>query len=130
MQAGYDAIVLALETAIDMEGAAPARVHGVECVEIQVKEWRRDGTLTPASVFYAREETGAESRWLAVVDWEDGVRNGVTFRDEDFASQWGASSAPFRELFGDGRYELLADGSYQITSGRGLGAGTYEVSPL
>jgi hypothetical protein len=128
MRAGYNALTLEIEWVDDMIATMPARVHGVECVEIEVKEWRPGGSWTTPLVFYAREEADAESRWLAVAVIDDGEKKIVTFRDEEFESQWGASDAPFRTLFDDGRYERLADGRYRITSGKGLGAGTYDVT--
>jgi hypothetical protein len=129
MRASYDAETLELRRVTDMEATAPARVHGIDCVEMRVSEWSVErGRKTAGLVFYARVEDDSESRWIAVVSEEDGKKVFLTLLDEGFESQWGASANRARRLYDDGRYRVQPDGSYTTTSGTGLGAGTYDVT--
>lgn len=129
MLAKYDAETHQLSYVADMVASAPARIHGIECVEIQVNEWSSDvrwgnGKL----IFYARAEESSESRWIAVMQRSGGNVELTTIFDDEFEDQWGASTNSSRKLYDDGRYELQPDGSYRITNGTGLGAGAYNVS--
>jgi hypothetical protein len=129
MRASYDAETLELCWVLDMEATAPARIHGIDCVEMQVSEWSVESRQwTESLLFYARTEDAGESRWIAVVSEEDGKKVFLTLLDEGFESQWGASDNPVRRLYDDGRYRLRPDGSYETTDGAGLGAGTYDVT--
>lgn len=129
MRASYDAETLELRWVTDMEATAPARIHGIDCVEMQVSEWSVErGRKTDSLVFYARVEDASESRWIAVMSEKDDKKVFLTLLDEEFESQWGASANRARKLYDDGRYQIQPDGSYKTTSGTGLGAGTYDVT--
>jgi len=113
----------------DMKATALARFHGIDCVEMQVKEWSvESGRETDSLVFYARVEDADESRWIAIISEKNGKRVFSTLLDEEFESQWGASANCTRKLYDDGRYQLQSDGSYKTTNGIGLGAGVYDVT--
>lgn len=128
MWASYDAETLQLSYVTDMVATAPARIHGIECIEVRTSEWSPEQGWEKDLVFYARTEDGAESRWVAVVMQEDGKVVFSTIRDEEFESQWGASANRARQLYDDGRYRLQPDGSYKTTRATGLGAGVYDVT--
>lgn len=129
MWASYDAETHQLSYVTDMIASAPARIHGVECVEIQVNEWSSDGGWENGKlVFYARTEESSESRWIAAMQQSGGKVEFSTILDEEFEDQWGASKNSSRKLYDDGRYQLQPDGSYKTTGRGGLGAGTYDVS--
>jgi hypothetical protein len=125
--AQYEADTLQLSAVLETTATAPARVHGVECVEIEVNEWSawKDWPMEFAGgVMYGRIEKD-RTRWVAVAKRVEGKRLISTFRDEGFDRDWGASNRTLRD---DGRYQLQADGSYRITDGQGLGAGTCDVT--
>ena len=127
--ASYDAETLELAWVTVMEAMASARIHGIDCVEVRVGEWSAEtGRKTKGHVFYARVEEAGESRWVAVISEEEDKKEPFTFLDGEFEDQWGASANPARTLFDDGRYRLRPDGTYEITAGTGLGAGTYDVT--
>jgi hypothetical protein len=127
--ASYDAETLKLSRVTDVVATVPARIHGIECIEMQVNEWSpQRGWENGGLVFYARIEGAAESRWVAIVSRSDGRMELFTVLDEGFESQWGASANSARELYDDGRYQIQPDGSYKTTSGTGLGAGAYDVT--
>jgi hypothetical protein len=129
MRASYDAEALELVRVTDMEAAGTATVHGVDCVEVRVREWSAEsGRKINGLVFYARVEEAEESRWVAVAPEKGGKGELFTFLDEGFEYQWGASANPVRRLYDDGRYRPRPDGSYETTNGAGLGAGTYDVT--
>jgi hypothetical protein len=104
MAAQYDALTQELISVRDMRAMSRARVHDIDCVEIHVNQWTRDGRWSPSHFFYAREEEDSESRWLAVVFIRNGIKYLTTFLEDDFESQWGKSDSPSRSLFDDGRY--------------------------
>lgn len=129
MWASYDAETLELAWVTDMEATGSARVHGVDCVEVQASEWSAEtGRKTKGHVFYARVEEAAESRYIAVLSEQGGQKELFTLLDEGFEHDWGASLNPARRLYDDGRYRLRPDGTYETTRGTGLGAGTYDVT--
>ena len=129
MRASYDADTLELAWVTVMEATAPARVHGIDCVEVRVGEWSAEsGRKTDSLVFYARVEETEESRWIAVASEEGDKKVLFTLLDEGFGSQWGTGANPTRRLYDDGRYRIRSDGSYETTDGTGLGAGTYDVT--
>ena len=87
MRASYDAETLKLRCVTDMEARAPARIHGIDCVEMQVSEWSVErGCKTDNRVFYARVEDASESRWIAVMSEENGRKVFLTLLDEEFES--------------------------------------------
>ena len=129
MWASYDADTLELDWVTDMEARATARIHGIDCVEVQVSEWSvESGLKADSHLLYARVENDSESRWVAVVKRSGGKTELYTIFDDDFEDQWGASLNPARKLYDDGRYQAQPDGSYKTTNGTGLGAGTYDVT--
>jgi hypothetical protein len=132
MSAAYEVDTLALALVTDLVATAPARIHQVDCVEIQVKEEiqtngpARGGwpiQFSPGLVYGRIEQE--ETRWIAVARDSGGTRVLSTFLDEGFERDWGAGR---RKLYDDGRYQSQADGSYRITDGKGLGAGVYDVT--
>lgn len=126
--ASYDAETHQLSYVTDMVASAPARVHGIECIEIQVNEWSSErGWENGKLVFYARTEESSESRWIAVRERSGCKVELFTILDEDFEDKWGESGGGSRKLYDDGRFEIQSDGSYKITNGTGLGNGTYNV---
>jgi hypothetical protein len=127
--ASYDADTLELDRVTEMVATAPARVHGIDCVEVRVTERSAEsGRKTKSLVFYAQVEEDSESRWIAVVSERGDKKVLFTLLDGGFGSQWGESTNPSRRLYDDGRYRLRPDGSYATTGGTGLGAGTYDVT--
>ena len=129
MWASYDADTLELAWVTDMKASTPARIHGMDCVEVRVSEWSvESGLEVDNHVFYARVEDDSESRYVAVVKRSGGKMELYTVFDDDFEYEWGASLNPSRKLYDDGRYQVQPDGSYKTTNGTGLGAGTYDVT--
>lgn len=128
MWASYDAQTLELAWVTNMEARSPARIHGIDCVEMRVSEWSAEsGRKTDERIFYARSEDDSESRWVAVVSEKD-EKELFTFLDDGFEYEWGASLNTARKLYDDGRYQAQPDGSYRTTDGSGLGAGAYDVT--
>jgi hypothetical protein len=133
MWASYDAETLDLTSVKDMAATVPARIHRVDCTEIQINEWSREnGWRIADGFFYSKTSEAKESQWVAVL-WQNDSRpcdNGkkvfFSFQDEGFEGQWGGSGT--RRLYDDGKYQLQADGSYKVTDGSGLGAGVYDVT--
>lgn len=129
MRASYDADTLELRWITDMEATSLAKVHGIDCMELQVNERSVErGWSDNRLVFYACLEDSGESRWIAVISEKEGKKELTTHLDEEFEDQWGASANRCRKLYDDARYELQPDGSYRVTEGRGLGAGVYDVT--
>ena len=127
MWASYEADTLELSSVTDMVATGPARIHQVDCIEIQVNEWLRgEGWTIAKRLIYGKIEEIDESRWIAVITQSEGKKVFFTFVDEGFDVEWGGNHT--RKLYDDGRYQLQADGSYKIADGKGLGAGVYDVT--
>ena len=128
MQAIYEADTLELSEVTELVATSPARVHQLDCVEIVVREQAigKDWNMpTQLLCFYAtldREKT----RWLAVVRLEGDRKVFLTFRDEHFEADWGQGE--LRSMRDVGRYQRQPDGSYRTTDGKGIGAGSYDVT--
>lgn len=125
MWAEYDGETQQLDAVTEMIPTAPAIIRDIECVEIQFNEWvKKEWPASPDLMYVAMDDT--HTRWISVVNTSDGKRIYNTIGDEGFEAQWGPDAN--RRIFDDGRYELQSDGSYKITDGNGLGAGTYHVT--
>jgi hypothetical protein len=125
MSAQYEADTLELACVTDMVATVPARIHGVDCVEIQVKEsstWKDWPSFE--GFIYGRIEQD-QTKWIAVMQQREGKKL-CTFIDEGFGENWAPSGT--RKLHDDGRYRPQADGSYRTTNGKGVGAGVYDVT--
>lgn len=128
IRAEYDANTLELDAIVEITPTAPATIRGIECVELQIREWlapRDWPAICPPDFMYAALDD-THTRWVSVVDTIDGERISYTIGDEGFEEQWGTPSK--RRIVDEGRYQLQADGSYKITDGQGFGAGTYDVT--
>ncbi|MBX3014951.1 MAG: hypothetical protein KF832_25745 [Caldilineaceae bacterium] len=126
MSAFYEIDTLHLAAVNDLVAVRPARVDQAECVEIQVDVWTSHADWpTQPSQFYSRIDD-TRTGWVAVATQNQGQTVLNTYHDPHFANNWGMNGP--RWLYDDGRYQRQPDGSYQITNGQGLGAGTYEVT--
>lgn len=123
--ADYNGETLELEAVTEITPTASATIQGIECVELQLREWLvHDWPDPPVLMYAALDET--HSRWISVVNMVDDKKVFFTVGDEWFEDQWGGLCK--RRIVDDGRYELQSDGSYKITEGQGFGAGTYDVT--
>ena len=120
MWASYEIDTMELTHVTSLQATVPARIHGVECVEIQIEEWSADASwpASPRFVYGAIEPE--QVRWIAVVNERDGTKVLTTLADDGFEDDWGTGER--RKLYDDGRYGLQSDGSYKITDGQGLAA--------
>jgi hypothetical protein len=120
MWASYEADTLELASVTDMVAMVPARIHRVDCVEIQVNEWsgREDWPIGFAPGFVYGKIEQEETKWIAVIAKKGDAKVFSTFVDEGFEENWGRSDR--RKLYDDGRYQLQSDGSYKITDGKGI----------
>ena len=126
LSASYEIDTRELTHVTSLQATVPARIHGVDCVEIQIEEWSADANW-PASIRFVYGAIEPEQvRWIAVVSENDGTKVLSTFADDGFEDDWGTGE--WRKLYDDGRYALQPDGSYRITGGQGLGAGVYDVT--
>ena len=125
MWAEYDGETQKLDAVTQLIPTAPAIIRGIECVEIQFKEWlAKDWPPSPNLMYVAIDET--HTKWVSVVNTIDGRRIFNTIGDEGFEDQWGGPCK--RRIVDDGRYALQPDGTYKLTDGQGFGAGTYHVT--
>ena len=127
MQATYEIDTLELSAVTRMEVTGPARVHSLDCVEIEVQERaiRKDwGVPGKPSLFYARLDE-EETKWLAVFQDMDGTKELKTFKDDWFEANWGSGEK--RKIRDEGRYVRHPDGTYSTTCRTGIGHGTYSV---
>ncbi|MFO7900171.1 MAG: hypothetical protein R6V58_14070 [Planctomycetota bacterium] len=118
--ATYDPPTGGLSGASDLRAVRPARVHGVDCVEIEVRDWEpKAGGAAPWRMFARLTETTAG--WLATLKLdEDGTRELFTCLDEGFDDDWG--EAP-RRLEDRGRFRETDDGVYVQSDDRSLRTG-------
>lgn len=124
----YEVDTLQLAGVTEMVATMPARVHQVDCVEIQVREWSawRDWPIEfhPGFVYGRIDEE--RTRWVAVIRETEGTKVVSTFADDGFEDDWGVRCQ--RRLRDDGRFLEKADGSYGFAGRGGGGAGVYDVS--
>lgn len=128
MRATYEADTLELSAVTEMAATSLASVHQLDCVEIAVQDWAiRADWYVPGRplLFYAQLDTD-QTRWLGVVQMMGDRKELRTFRDGLFEADWGQGEK--RRISDDGRYRRQPDGSYRTTDGRGLGAGTYDLT--
>lgn len=128
MSATYEAESLELSAVTEMVVTSRANVHGLDCVEIAVRElairedWEVPGT--PHLFFASLDEQ--MTRWLGVVQkWRD-KKVLLTFKDESFEADWGDGEN--RIIRDEGRFQRLPDGSFRTTEWQGIGAGTFDVT--
>ena len=112
-----------------MRGVGQARVHHLECVEIEIDEWEPGkGWKTNERTAYGRL-TAEEVQWLAMrYRTEQDERRLSTFLDEDFLSDWGKAEP--RRLSDEGYLVETGDGVFARRSGApgAIGAGMFSVS--
>ena len=128
IRAEYDANTLELDAIVEITPTALATIQGIDCVGLQVREWRalRDWTsVYPPDLMYATLDD-THTRWISIIDTVDGETVSNTIGDEYFEDLWGGPCK--RRIVDDGRYQLQADGTYKITDGQGFGTGTYDVT--
>lgn len=124
--AAYNGETMELEAVVEMVPTTAAQIQGIDCVELQVREWASTPDWPdPVDLFYASLDD-TYSRWISVVNVVDQKKIFSTIGDDAFEEQWGGPIK--RRIVDDGRYQLQRDGSYTITDGQGLGAGTYDVT--
>jgi len=108
----------------------PARIHDLDCVEVEVEEWpvAESSTRGPAHWLMYGRLTDDKAQWLASMRVADGKRVLYTFLDEGFDEDWG--EAP-RRMEDRGAYVKQQDGSFKRRRGRvspeGIGAGMFRV---
>lgn len=74
----------------DMSVTGKARVHGIDGVEVTVRDTARVGPVRVPERKFIVQLTDTHCRYLATVRKEDGVTNYITFLDgEEFMSVWG-----------------------------------------
>ncbi len=71
-----------------MKVVGKAKVHGIEGVEIAASEMSASGSEMETHSFIA-QLTDTRCRYLAAFQEEDGMKNFVTFLDEEFLRDWG-----------------------------------------
>lgn len=124
--AGYDVDTGELAWVRQVVSTAPAMVGGEQAVDMLVREWSRDGAgeriRTDRFTCVLDQD---RARWLAVTLDTDGEARTVTAADPGFELDWGDTGP--RRLMDSGRYQLLADGCYHMTSAPDAGAGVYRV---
>jgi len=128
----YDPPEWTLTGVTDLRAVHPARIHGVDGVEIEVRDHEWDagaGWTSNAWTMFAclTEQTVG---WLGTlrVD-ESGARELYTFLDEGFDDDWGEGA---RRLKDRGRFIRQKDGSYKLRKSRRqppeeVGAGMFRV---
>ena len=82
----YDYPAKTRSEAYDLSCTRPARIHGVEGVEIELQETLPDGTPGYTSLA-AAQLTDTHCRYLAECSIVDGVRDVCTFLDDAFAAR-------------------------------------------
>lgn len=124
----YDPPNWELTELYDMYATRPAKIHGVEGVEIDINLWKAESGWLPSAekIYGALDEEKA--RYLAVSIYHNGTALFQTFLDEHFAYDWGEMERRIEDL---GRFSLQPDGSLkQSHTGQPLdayGAGIFSV---
>ncbi|MDE2890397.1 MAG: hypothetical protein OXR72_19515 [Gemmatimonadota bacterium] len=128
LTSAYESDTLALTAVVEIVSTVPAKILDTDCVELRLKEWSaRDDwpvEFNPGLMYALLDEQ--QARWLSVVKTRDGRRVIETEGDKWFEENWGGKMS--RRIVDDGRYRRQPDGSYRTTNGKGLGAGTYDVT--
>ena len=117
----------------DLRVVRPATIHGVDCVEIELRDddWEEDeGWVHSEWTMYGRV---AEDRvgWLATQKLVGDRRALYTFLDDDFDEDWGDD---VRRMEDRGRYVTQKDGTYRTRrskrslSPEAVGAGMFRVT--
>ncbi|MHC5056231.1 MAG: hypothetical protein ACYTKD_16145 [Planctomycetota bacterium] len=110
----YDQPEWRLSEVTEMRVVGPAEVDDVSGVEIDVRDWTREGGGAPmVATMYARlTETRVE--WLAVLKRSDEGVDLQTFHDEDFEDDWGGTD---RRIADAGRLFREGDGAFRREPG-------------
>ena len=85
--ANYNGETMELESVTEMTPITAAHIHGIDCVELQVREWSLPGWPDSPHLFYAALDD-THSRWISVVDIVDEKKIFYTINDEAFEEQW------------------------------------------
>lgn len=72
-----------------MEAVGRARVHGIEGVELTAREAACSSRAETIERTFVAQLTDERCRYLATMRTDDGVRNYITFLDEEFTPNWG-----------------------------------------
>jgi len=128
--AWYDPPNWELSSFQESHAVRPARIHDLDCVEMEVNECPAAEPSTRGQVhwlMYGRL-TDDKAQWLATLRVVDGKRVLYTFLDEGFEEDWG--EAP-RRLEDRGAYVRQQDGSFKRSrrraSAEATGAGVFRV---
>ena len=111
LMAWYDPPDWRLTSVTESHSARPARVHDVDCVEIETADWEPDTSWVPYMTFFARL-TDKTVETLATSKIADGRRILSTFLDEGFDYDWRREDR--RQLRDSGRLAANRDGSYRL----------------
>ena len=116
------------DQALRMRTERPARIHGVEGIEVDVDEWDdREGWKSAGWSMCARQDE-TTTQYLATLSRHDEERNVSTFLDEGFGDFWGQME---RRLEDRQRFVRREDGTWrQAHSADNLeafGAGVYAL---
>ncbi len=128
--AWYDPPNWELSSFQESHAVRPARIHDLDCVEIEVNEWpaAESSTRGPAHWLMYGRLTDNKAQWLATLRVADGKRVLYTFLDEGFEEDWG--EAP-RRLEDRGVYVRQQDGSFKRArrraSAEATGAGVFRL---
>ena len=114
-----------------MRGVRPARIHGVECVEIAVDDCEPNGDWQPDTWMMFARPTKEAIQWIGNLRIVDGKRRLYTFLDESFDVDWGEYP---RHVADTGRLVAQATGEHRIDVRKDVandevfGAGVFRVS--
>jgi hypothetical protein len=87
----YDQPEWTLSEVTDMRVVGPAEVDGLTGVEIDVRDWTRDGGGAPMVATMFARLTEKRVEWLGVLKRSDEGVDLQTFQDEDFEDDWGGT---------------------------------------
>ena len=111
----------------------PARVHGIDCLEVSMIEWEPDGEGWRKAYTHTHfvRVTEDEIQWLGTMRLADGVNILYTFLDEGFDGDWGTMPRRAAERFTSARrrpgesLELRLEGAGRV--GDNISAGMFRV---
>jgi hypothetical protein len=107
----YDPPDRRLTSVTEMVGTRPARIHDLECVEIQVNDWEPSAGWQPGTWAMFARATADRAEWLAQFRVLRGKRVLTTFLDEGFEADWGSTP---RHIADEGRLVPNPDGTYRL----------------
>jgi len=109
----YDPPDLRLTSVSEMVGVRPARIHDLECVEIQVNDWEPNAGWQLGTWMMFARATADRAEWLAQCRLVGAERVLCTFLDEGFEADWGSTP---RHIADEGRLVPNLDGSFRLTA--------------